>query len=174
MVLEIGAGSGEFSINLAKNRQSDIFVLIDRLPRLVLTMEEAVRHHKLNNIYPVCGDAHAVLYDLGGQVKFHEVYCFYPSPRDRRNEVIEKLYDEKTCEQILECTSIGSVFYCKSDIRFVKKAFLRKLSPVFREVPWTNPTETDHGSSRIGTTIEERFAVEGDASGNTLKMTRTA
>lgn len=157
LVLELGPGTGTFTISLAKAFPRNFHVLIDMNYKNAARIVARLKNEKIKNVGIVCGFAHSELASISTDISFKTIYSHFASPENVHGEVTPRIYGKPTCEQIIRLTSIGSEFLATSDRKSVIRAFQNNLKPYFVRQDWNLAIPPLRKDTIVGTDMEWKF-----------------
>lgn len=157
LILELGAGSGEFLLRYANNKPNNYFFAIERNSRLVERFESILRIQAHKNIFIIFNKSEMLLPLIEKEKIFDEIHIYYPSVWANSAGDHIRLFDHQNCEQIIRLSKLGCQLFVKSDRYYVISDIYKQIRPIFEKSSWINPISNDF-STYIGTEIEAKYA----------------
>lgn len=164
IVLELGCGKGEYTVNLAEKYPNKNFIGIDRKGARIWTGSKYALEYGLTNVAFLRVDVR-VLHLLFEPGEVDEIWITFPDPQPKQSQIKRRLTNPKFLERYKRVLSSGGCVHLKTDNLLFHKYTVKVLEEMnYAILERTQDLYREDGfeeASSIQTFYEKKFLDEG-------------
>ena len=164
IVLELGCGKGEYTVNLAEKYPKKNFIGIDRKGARIWTGSKYALENNLSNVAFLRLDIKSLhlLFD-GGEID--EIWITFPDPLPKKSQIKKRLTNSKFLKRYMRVLKQGGCIHLKTDnlpfFQYSVEVIVEQNYTILEQTKDLYQTEGLEEVSAVQTFYEKKFLAEG-------------
>tara|TARA_B100001175_G_C19271760_1_gene524533 strand:+ start:126 stop:767 length:642 start_codon:yes stop_codon:yes gene_type:complete len=142
-ILDIGAGFGESTIKIAKEKKNAIVICCEKYIDGLNNLYNKSKTYNLTNIYIYEGNVYQMIDEYCKEDSISEVWILFPDPWPKKRHHKRRLISESFFNKINKYLKYGATINIASDSKLYVSEILEVIYKVKKDFEWLNQSKSD-------------------------------
>jgi tRNA (guanine-N7-)-methyltransferase len=142
-IIDIGAGSGESTIKIAKEDKSKVVICCDKYIDGLNSLFNKTEKYSLDNVYIYQGNVYQMLDDYCKEDFISEIWILFPDPWPKKRHFKRRLVDKLFFMKINKYLKCGAIINIASDSKSYISQILKSIYLIKEDFEWLNQSKSE-------------------------------